>query len=47
MLRMFAQDYHIEIGGHYFSVPSELIRNIVDARITVAPAAVVGSKADR
>ena len=29
-----APDYHIEIGGHYYSVPSKLIREIVDARIT-------------
>jgi transposase len=27
-------DYHIEIAGHYYSVPSKLIREIVDARIT-------------
>ena len=31
-----APDYHIEIGGHYHSVPSTLIREIVDARITGA-----------
>jgi transposase len=31
-----APDYHIEIGGHYYSVPSKLIREIVDARITGA-----------
>ncbi len=29
-----APDYHIEVGGHYYSVPSKLIREIVDARIT-------------
>ena len=29
-----APDYHIEIGGHYYSVPSKLIREVVDARIT-------------
>ncbi|MEO8409581.1 MAG: IS21 family transposase [Propionivibrio sp.] len=29
-----APDYHIEISGHYYSVPSKLIREIVDARIT-------------
>ena len=29
-----ALDYHIEIGGHYYYVPSKLIREIVDARIT-------------
>jgi transposase len=27
-------DYHIEIAGHYYSVPSKLIREIVEARIT-------------
>jgi transposase len=31
-----APDYHIEIGGHYYSVPSKLIRELVDARITGA-----------
>jgi len=31
-----APDYHIEISGHYYSVPSKLIREIVDARITSA-----------
>ena len=31
-----APDYHIEIAGHYYSVPSKLIREIVDARITSA-----------
>jgi transposase len=31
-----APDYHIEIAGHYYSVPSKLIREIVDARITGA-----------
>ena len=31
-----APDYHVEIGGHYYSVPSKLIREIVDARITGA-----------
>ncbi|MGH6830828.1 MAG: Mu transposase domain-containing protein, partial [Methylocella sp.] len=29
-----APDYHIEIAGHYYSVPSKLIREIVEARIT-------------
>ena len=29
-----APDYHIEIGGHFYSVPSRLIREIVEARIT-------------
>jgi transposase len=31
-----APDYHIEIDGHYYSVPSKLIREIVDARIASA-----------
>jgi transposase len=31
-----APDYHIEIAGHYYSVPSKLIREIVDTRITNA-----------
>jgi transposase len=31
-----APDYHIEIAGHYYSVPSKLIREIVEARITSA-----------
>ena len=31
-----APDYHIEVAGHYYSVPSKLIREIVDARITSA-----------
>ena len=31
-----APDYHIEIAGHYYSVPSRLIREIVEARITSA-----------
>jgi transposase len=29
-----APDYHIEIAGHYYSVPSRLIREMVEARIT-------------
>ena len=29
-----APDYHFEIGSHYYSVPSKLIREIVDAPIT-------------
>jgi transposase len=29
-----APDYHIEIAGHFYSVPSRLIREIVDVRIT-------------
>lgn len=31
-----APDYHIEIAGHYYSVPSKLIREMVEARITSA-----------
>ena len=31
-----APDYHIEIAGHYYSVPSKLIREIVETRITSA-----------
>jgi len=31
-----APDYHIEVANHYYSVPSKLIREIVDARITSA-----------
>jgi transposase len=31
-----APDYHVEIAGHYYSVPSKLIREIVDARFTSA-----------
>ena len=29
-----APDYHIEIADHYYSVPSRLIREVVEARIT-------------
>lgn len=29
-----APDYHVEIDGHYYSVPSRLIRAAVEARIT-------------
>lgn len=29
-----APDYHVEIAGHYYSVPSRLIRETVEARIT-------------
>jgi transposase len=29
-----APDYHVDIGGHYYSVPSRLIREVVEARIT-------------
>jgi transposase len=31
-----APDYHIEVAGHYYSAPSKLIREIVEARITSA-----------
>jgi transposase len=31
-----APDYHIEIADHFYSVPSKLIREMVDARITSA-----------
>jgi len=31
-----APDYHIEVAGHYYSVPSKLIREMVEARITSA-----------
>jgi transposase len=31
-----APDYHIEIAHHFYSVPSKLIREIVEARITTA-----------
>ena len=31
-----APDYHIEIAGHYYSVPSRLIREVVEVRITSA-----------
>ena len=31
-----APDYHVEIGGHYYSVPSRLIREAVEASITSA-----------
>jgi transposase len=31
---LVAPDYHIEIGKHYYSVPSRLIRETVEARIT-------------
>jgi transposase len=29
-----APDYHVEIAGHYYSVPSRLIGQLVEARIT-------------
>ena len=31
-----APDYHIEIAHHFYSVPSKLIREIVEARVTTA-----------
>jgi transposase len=31
-----AHDYHIEVADHYYSVPSKLIREMVEARITSA-----------
>ena len=31
-----APDYHIEVADHFYSVPSKLIREIVEARITVS-----------
>jgi transposase len=29
-----APDYHVEVSGHFYSVPSRLIREVVEARIT-------------
>ncbi len=29
-----APDYHVQVAGHFYSVPSRLIREIVDVRIT-------------
>ena len=29
-----APDYHVEVAGHYYSVPAKLIREIVEARVT-------------
>jgi transposase len=29
-----APDYHVDVAGHYYSVPSRLIREIVEVRIT-------------
>jgi transposase len=29
-----APDYHVQIAGHFYSVPSRLIREIVEVRIT-------------
>src|SRR3954453_20384613 len=29
-----APDYHIEAHGHFYSVPSRLVREVVEARIT-------------
>jgi transposase len=31
-----APDYHIEVADHYYSVPSKLVREMVEARITSA-----------
>ena len=31
---LVAPDYHVEIANHYYSVPSRLIRETVEARIT-------------
>ena len=31
---LVAPDYHVEVGKHYYSVPSRLIRETVEARIT-------------
>ena len=31
-----APDFHIEIAGHFYSVPSKLIREVVEVRITSA-----------
>lgn len=31
-----APDYHVEVYGHFYSVPSRLIREVVEARITDA-----------
>src|SRR5207244_990164 len=31
---LVAPDYHVEINKHYYSVPSRLIREIVEARVT-------------
>jgi transposase len=27
-------DYHVEVGGHYYSVPHALVRKLVDVRVT-------------
>ena len=32
-----APDYHVEIAGHFYSVPSRLIGEVVEARITDTP----------
>ena len=34
--RACAPDYHVEVQGHFYSVPSRLIRQVVEARITEA-----------
>jgi transposase len=33
-LRRVGLDYHVDIDGHYYSVPHRLIREQLDARIT-------------
>src|SRR6266852_6215580 len=33
-VRRVAPDYHVDIDGHYYSVPYRLIREQLDARIT-------------
>jgi transposase len=34
-IRRVALDYHVEIDGHYYSVPHRLLRERVEARVTV------------
>src|SRR5207253_9461085 len=34
-VRRVGLDYHVDIDGHYYSVPHRLIRQQIDARITV------------
>jgi len=29
-----APDYHVEVQGHFYSVPSRLIRQVVEVRVT-------------
>ncbi len=31
-----APDYHVEVQGHFYSVPSRLIREVVEVRLTEA-----------